>query len=173
MFDKTLMSFLPNRKRRRLTNWIFRSPSGHSPGRAMARRIRQVESYMRDKGMAGLASAWAMVKRRPNEYRLRMDAATRCYGVCPHTLPSAPQVRRLKTLHSERSLETGEIIKIMGDREVCVQRADQTGCREIPGFAFCPRLGPLLRVPAPIRFHTNFAMAYTNEPVLSTLLRYY
>ena len=36
-------------------------------------------------GMAGLASAWAMARRRPKEYRRKVDAATRCSGVCPHT----------------------------------------------------------------------------------------
>ena len=31
--------------------------------------------------MAGLASVWAMARRRPKEYRRKMDAATRCFGV--------------------------------------------------------------------------------------------
>ena len=31
--------------------------------------LREVESYLKDAGMAGLASAWAMARRRPNEYR--------------------------------------------------------------------------------------------------------
>ena len=33
--------------------------------------------------MVGLASAWAMARRRPKEYRRKVDAATRCSGVCP------------------------------------------------------------------------------------------
>ena len=33
--------------------------------------------------MAGLASAWAMGRQRPKEYRRKVDAATRCFGVCP------------------------------------------------------------------------------------------
>ena len=33
--------------------------------------------------MAGLASAWAMARWRPEEYRRKVDAATRCSGVCP------------------------------------------------------------------------------------------
>ena len=45
----------------------------------------QVESYLKDTGMAGLASAWAMARRRPKEYRRKVDAATRCSGVFPHT----------------------------------------------------------------------------------------
>ena len=49
--------------------------------------LRQVESYLKDTGMAGLASAWAMARRRPKEYRRKVDAATRCSGVCPHTWP--------------------------------------------------------------------------------------
>ena len=47
--------------------------------------LRQVESYLKDTGMTGLASAWAMARRRPKEYRHKVDAATRCSGVCPHT----------------------------------------------------------------------------------------
>ena len=46
-----------------------------------------MESYLKAAGMAGLASAWAMARRRPKEYRLKVDAAKRCSGVCPHTLP--------------------------------------------------------------------------------------
>ena len=30
--------------------------------------LRQVESYLSDTGMAGLASTWAMARRRPKEY---------------------------------------------------------------------------------------------------------
>ena len=45
----------------------------------------QTEAYLRDTGMAGLAPAWAMARRRPKEYRRKVDAATRCSGVCPHT----------------------------------------------------------------------------------------
>ena len=37
--------------------------------------------------MTGLASAWAMARRRSKEYRRKVDAATRCSGVCPHTCP--------------------------------------------------------------------------------------
>ena len=45
------------------------------------------ESCLKDTGMAGLASAWAMAGRRPKEYRRKVDAATRCSGVCHHTCP--------------------------------------------------------------------------------------
>ena len=45
----------------------------------------QTEAYLKNAGMAGLASAWAMARRRPREYRRKVDAATRCSGVCPHT----------------------------------------------------------------------------------------
>ena len=41
----------------------------------------QVESYMKDVGMAGLASAWAMARRRSREYCRKVEAATRCFGV--------------------------------------------------------------------------------------------
>ena len=52
-------------------------------GRPHASWLRKVESYLEDAGMAGLASAWAMARRRPKEYRRKVDAATRCSGVCP------------------------------------------------------------------------------------------
>ena len=45
----------------------------------------QTEAYLENAGMAGLASAWATARRRPKEYRHKVDAATRCSGVCPHT----------------------------------------------------------------------------------------
>ena len=39
--------------------------------------------------MAGLASAWAMARRRPEKYRQKVDAATRWSGVRPHTCPDS------------------------------------------------------------------------------------
>ena len=54
-------------------------------GRPRASWLRHVESYLKDTCMAALASAWAMTRRRPQEYRRKVDAATRCSGVCPHT----------------------------------------------------------------------------------------
>ena len=48
-------------------------------------------------GMAGLASAWAMARRRPKEYRRKVDAATRCSGVCPHTWPDLPSTLNFPT----------------------------------------------------------------------------
>ena len=45
----------------------------------------QTESYLKDTDMMGLASVWAMARRRPKEYRNKVDAATRCSGLCPHT----------------------------------------------------------------------------------------
>ena len=57
-------------------------------GRPHASRLRQVESYLKDTGMASLASAWAMARRRLKEYRRKVDAATRCSGVYPHTRPT-------------------------------------------------------------------------------------
>ena len=59
-------------------------------GRPHVSWLRQVESYLKDTGMAGLASVWVMVRRRPKEYRRKVDAATRCSGVCPHTWPVRP-----------------------------------------------------------------------------------
>ena len=56
-------------------------PRGHPH----ASWLRQVEAYLKDAGMAGLASAWVNVRRRPKEYFRKVDAATRYSGVCPHT----------------------------------------------------------------------------------------
>ena len=56
-------------------------------GRLHASWLCQVESYLKHTGMTGLASSWATARRRPKEYRRKVDAATRCSGVCPHTLP--------------------------------------------------------------------------------------
>ena len=41
--------------------------------------LRRVESYLKDAGMAGLASAWAMARRRPREYRRKVDAGCARY----------------------------------------------------------------------------------------------
>ena len=40
------------------------------------------ESYRWDMGMVVPEFAWAMARRRPREYRRKVDAATRCSGVC-------------------------------------------------------------------------------------------
>ena len=45
----------------------------------------QTEAYLRDTGMTGLTSAWAMARRRPKEYWRKVDAAKRRSGVCPQT----------------------------------------------------------------------------------------
>ena len=53
-------------------------------GRPQASWLRQVESYLKDTGMADLA--WlGDGQTEPNEYRRKVDAATHCSGVCPHT----------------------------------------------------------------------------------------
>ena len=54
-------------------------------GRPHASWLRQMESYLKDMDMAGLTSVWAMARRRPKEHRRKVDAATRCFGVCLHT----------------------------------------------------------------------------------------
>ena len=36
-------------------------------------------------GMAGLASVWAMARRKSKEYRRKVDAAMGCSNVCSHT----------------------------------------------------------------------------------------
>ena len=57
----------------------------HAEGRPHASWLRKLKSYLKDAGMVGLASAWEMARRRPKEYRRKVDAATRCSGVCSHT----------------------------------------------------------------------------------------
>ena len=54
-------------------------------GRPHASWLREVESYLKDMVMVDLASVWAMARRRPKVYRRKVDAATCCSGVCPHT----------------------------------------------------------------------------------------
>ena len=51
-------------------------------GRLRALWLQQVDQHLM--GM-GQASAWGMARRRPLEYRRKVDAATRCSGACSHT----------------------------------------------------------------------------------------
>ena len=44
-------------------------------GRLYASPLRQEESYLKDTGMGGPASASAMARRLPNVYRRKVDAA--------------------------------------------------------------------------------------------------
>ena len=55
---------------------IFRSPMFHD-GTGVCLGDGQMETYLKDMGMTGLVSAWAMARRRPKEYRRKLDAATR------------------------------------------------------------------------------------------------
>ena len=66
---------------------FWRDPRGWSmpSGRPHASWLRKMESYVEDAAMAGLASAWAMARRRQKEYSRKVDAATCCSGVWPHT----------------------------------------------------------------------------------------
>ena len=54
-------------------------------GRPQASWLRQVESYLKNTGLAGLAPAWAMARRRPKGYRRKVDAAMHCSDVCLHS----------------------------------------------------------------------------------------
>ena len=72
------------------TRFMFASGGGLSEGygqggTGVCLGDGQTEACLKDTGMAGLASAWAMARRRPREYRRKVDAATRCSGVCHHT----------------------------------------------------------------------------------------
>ena len=53
-------------------------------GRPRASWLQQVDRHLKEMGM-GQASAWGMVRRRPLEYRRKVDAATHCSGACSHT----------------------------------------------------------------------------------------
>ena len=53
-------------------------------GRPSASWLQQVDRHLKEMGM-GQASAWGMARRRPLEYRRKVDAATRCSGACSHT----------------------------------------------------------------------------------------
>ena len=55
-------------------DWIMPRGRPHGSG------LSQVESHLKDMGMAGQSSAWAMARWRPNEYRRKVDAATRWSG---------------------------------------------------------------------------------------------
>ena len=50
-------------------------------GQPRASRLQQVDRHLKEMGM-GQASAWGMARRRPLEYRQKVDAATRCSGAC-------------------------------------------------------------------------------------------
>ena len=53
-------------------------------GRPQLSWIRQIERYFREMGTVRL-SAWRLAKDRPEAYRRKVDAATRCRGACSHT----------------------------------------------------------------------------------------
>ena len=53
-------------------------------GRPRASWLQQVDRHLKEMGI-GRASAWGMARRRPLEYRWKVDAATRCSGTCSHT----------------------------------------------------------------------------------------
>ena len=59
--------------------------AGPSRERPHASWLRQVESYLMDVGMAGLASAQDGAQTESEGVSSEVDAVTRCCGVCPHT----------------------------------------------------------------------------------------
>ena len=63
-------------------------------GRPQASWLRHVKSYLKDMGMAGLASVWTMARQRTKEYRRKVDAATRCSG-CPDRPPPDATMKRV------------------------------------------------------------------------------
>ena len=58
----------------------WRSPMG----RPRASWLQQVDRHFMEMGM-GEASAWGMVRRRPLEYRQKVDAVTCFSGACSNT----------------------------------------------------------------------------------------
>ena len=86
------MSNINKQKRLLISRSIINTPARqasrsegmvHAEGRPPASWLRQVESYLKDMGITDLASAWAMARRRPKEYRHTVDAVTSCSGVWP------------------------------------------------------------------------------------------
>ena len=57
----------------------------------------QTEAYLKDTGMTGLASVWAMARGRTKEYRRKVDAAT-AYVPIPD-LPARPFSLRFSERH--------------------------------------------------------------------------
>ena len=53
-------------------------------GRPRLSWLQQMDGHLEDLGM-GRAAARRLAIRRPKEFRKKVDAATRCRGVCPHT----------------------------------------------------------------------------------------
>ncbi len=53
-------------------------------GRPRASWLQQVDRHLKEMGM-GQASDWGIARRRPVEYRRKVDAATRCSRPCSHT----------------------------------------------------------------------------------------
>ena len=53
-------------------------------GRPRANWLQQMDRHCRGLGM-GRVSAWGMACRRPQEYRRKVNAATRCFSACSHT----------------------------------------------------------------------------------------
>ena len=53
-------------------------------GRPRASWLQQLDQHLKEM-MMGQASAWGMARRRPLEYRQKLDAATRCSGAYSHT----------------------------------------------------------------------------------------
>ena len=52
-------------------------------GRLHASWLQKVDRHLKEMGI-GQASAWGMARWRPQEYRWKVDAATRCSGTCSH-----------------------------------------------------------------------------------------
>ena len=80
-------------------------------GRPQASRLRQVETYFRNKGMAGLATAWAMARRMPKNCR-KVDASMVwgircCSGVCP--IPDLIQVWGIQVFRYSSAFTTRNI----------------------------------------------------------------
>ena len=91
--------------------------------------LRQVESYLRDTGKADLSSAWAMARRRPEEYRRKVDAATHCSGVRPHTWPDLTWLMRGGLSILERLMKSKKIFLQKNKRQKYDSPATCNGVR--------------------------------------------
>ena len=59
----------------------------------------------------GQASAWGMARRRPLEYRQKVDVATRCSDAFSHTSPDLPRYEVNVQIYSFEWIgDTGDII---------------------------------------------------------------
>ena len=83
-------------------------------GRLQAPCLRQVEFYL---WYIDLAFACTMARRRPKVYRGKVDAATRCSGVCPHIRESRGWSKTAECIKNKTTRKKTIIIEIISVRK--------------------------------------------------------